>query len=614
MVCHRLKIVLVLVVALLATMIVTLPGILDHIRIGLEFRGGTEMLFVAEPLTPSTSTPSFSPMAVSRDQLLETAMILGERANRLGVSEPQVNILGANQIRIQLAGLSPDDNLMASLKDSRELPVRLIESYSEIVGGVLGQNDLKATLIAGGIAICLICLFMALTYRGPGLVAVFCIMTFLWLLLAAFSVLDATLSLAAIVAGVLGIGIASGANILLFERTREAFLAGQPIAQAWRNGFRRSLHTILDANATVLICALVLLLVGIGPVTGFALTTILSIVFSLVANVLLTWMLLTLCYGGRSDIRNVFERTQVTARSGKSYGGHAGFDYLGRGKLFISASVGMCLLGGIMVSAVPLNYDIEFKAGTALDLQLAGPMTQEQAISVIAAAGIPPATVAIGGQRQNQIAARFDDVLDTAAVDAVVKRFKAVYGPSVSFAENTADPAAARHLAGQSILVVLLALAGTFLFILVRFDWRVAVASMAVVANSVAFIITVFAVFGLEIDITFIAAILIVIGYALNEAIVVFDRIRENLCDRQNVVNASLRQVQRRSIYTVLTVLTGSTCLFLFGAEPLQMFSLAIFLGLICATYSSLCVAPKLWLTMRGGAKNAMGHQSTDCS
>ena len=376
-------------------------------------------------------------------------------------------------------------------------------------------------------------------------------------------------------------------------------------------GYRRSLHTILDANATVLICALVLFFVGIGPVTGFALTTMLSIVFSLVGNVLLARLLLTLLYGGRTDCANLFWQRHCLG---------SGFDYLRRGKLFVRISLAICLLGGVMVARAPLNYDIEFKAGTALDIQIDTAISQERATSLIAAAGIPPATVAIGGQHQNQIAARFDDILDSAKVDAVVKQFKTAYGPSVTFAENTADPAAARHLATQSMLVVLLALAGTFLFILGRFDLSVAVASLAVVLNSVAFVVTVFAVFGLEIDITFIAAILIVIGYALNEAIVVFDRIREILraipaaaiIYHHEAVNAAIRQVQQRSIYTVLTVVTGSICLFFFGAEPLQMFSLAILLGLVSGTFSSLCVAPSLWVAMTDHRKSARSANLTN--
>jgi preprotein translocase SecF subunit len=222
-------------------------------------------------------------------------------------------------------------------------------------------------------------------------------------------------------------------------------------------------------------------------------------------------------------------------------------------------------------------------------------------------AGVAPATVAIGGANNNMIAARFDDVLTTADVDSIIGRYKDAYGENVTFAENTADPAVARHLAVQSAEVILLALAGTFLFILFRFGWRYAVSSLATVFTSVLFVMACFALFYQEIDITFIAALLTVIGYSLNEAVVVFDRIRENFAEatanardgRRILVNRSIAQVLRRSIFTAFTVITGSVCLYEYGAEPLQMFSLAIGLGLACGSVASLFIAPNLLLLLQ---------------
>jgi SecD/SecF fusion protein len=222
-------------------------------------------------------------------------------------------------------------------------------------------------------------------------------------------------------------------------------------------------------------------------------------------------------------------------------------------------------------------------------------------------AGVAPATVAIGGTNNNMIAARFDDVLTTADVDSIIERYKEAYGENVTFAENTADPAVARHLVVQSAEVILLALTGTFLFILFRFGWRYAAASLATVFTSVLFVIACFALFYQEIDITFIAALLTVIGYSLNEAVVVFDRIRENFADtpagdgnsRRILVNRSIAQVLRRSIFTAFTVITGSVCLYEYGAEPLQMFSLAIGLGLTCGSVASLFIAPNLLLLLQ---------------
>lgn len=575
--------------ALLVVMAATTGPLLRHTRIGLEFRGGYELNFAVEPLR--------SGAAVTAEQVLQTATILNDRANRLGLSEPQVNILGTNEIRVLLAGVDGSDPTIAGLRQAAGLPVRLVEKYSLSVGGVLGAEDLANTVKAAGIAVALIYLFLIVAYRGPGLVAVFAVSLCLWTLLAAFNVLDATVSLAAIVAYVLGIGLAADANILAFERIRDELGLGHPVGQAVARGYAKATRTILDSNATVMICALVLVAVGIGPILGFALTTLLSIVAGFLVNVVLTRQLLRLLYGQRSDTGPLFgpRRPALPRRA---------LNYVAIGRLVALATVVFAAAGLWAVATRPLNYDIEFKAGTALDVEIDRSITQSDATDLIYGSGIAPATVSIGGDGQNVIAARFDDVLTTDQVNDVIAQFRDSYGPTVSFAENTADPGVARHLVMQSIAVVLLALAGTFLFILWRFGWRYGVAAMATVISAVWFAISCFALFYQEIDITFIAATLTVIGYTLNGVVVVFDRIRETLRDAPPValvtlVNGSIAQVRRRTVFTALTVTIGAACLYQFGAEPLQMFALAIFLGLAFGTVASLFVAPVVWLALR---------------
>jgi SecD/SecF fusion protein len=580
------------VAVIIALMTATTPYLVQHTRIGLEFKGGYELTFAAEPLDPR--------VPVTHEQLLQTANLLGECANASGLAEPQVNLLGEDQIRLVLAGVKAGDPVIATLHDPSGMPVKLTEKYSETVGGVLGAQDLEDTLKAAGLAVALIFLFLAAVYRGPGLIAVFTVTVSLWLLLAIFNLTYATLSLAAIVAYVLGMGIASDANILAFERIRDE-LVDQPTGEAVISGGRKSFRTLVDSDATVLITALILLFVGIGPILGFALTTIFSIVASFLVNVLFSRLLMRLWYGGDPRRRSLFSPKRVDFTRLK-------LSYLGLGKAVMAVLLAFSLYGGYTIATQPLNYDIEFKAGTALDIQIDPSITQTDATDLIFGAGIAPATVAIGGQGQNQIAIRFDDVLTTNQVNSVVDQFRQIYGDSVTFAENTADPAVARHLVGQSIIVVLMALAGTFLFILVRFGPSYATASMIAVAASVWFVISTYAIFYLEIDITFIAAMLTVIGYVLNEVIVVFDRVRENLGQASHIakrnppvlIHTSIAQVLRRSLFTALTVMIGAACLYFFGAEPLQMFSLAIFLGLACGTLCSLFLSPLVFAWLKG--------------
>lgn len=584
------------IIAFLASLITfTTPALLHNTRIGLEFKGGYEVLYIAEPTEPGKP--------VTKPALLQTAGVLGSRANSLGVAEPDVIVEGNNLIRVKLAGASSNAQVRSILNQPGALPVKLTEKYSQTVGGVLGEADLRDTLRAGLIALGLILLFMGVVYRIPGLVAAFCLLTYLWLLLVVFNLLHATLSLAAIVAFVLGIGIASDANILAFERIKEELRLGKKILPALKDGEHQSFRTILDANASGLIGAIVLFAVGIGPIRGFALTTILSILISLVSNVFLSRLLLNLlAQGTLAQSLAFFGISRVNAADLRQ-----GFNFVKYRHWFFGLSGLIALAGAFTLFTTPLNLDIDFKAGTALDVALNQPITQDKATTIMADAGIVPATVAIAGDKSNQIAARFDDVLNASQINQIIGGFKQEYGSSVAFQENTADPAVAQELVVKAIYAIAFAILGIFLFVIFRFGWQFAIAATVGIFNSAFFVLSMFSIFKYEIDVTFIAAILTVIGYSVNDTIVVFDRIRENWQleqaensqDLERLVNQSVWQTVRRSIYTVLTVITGSLCLFYWGAEPLHAFALAIFFGLACGAYSSIFIAAPLWFVLK---------------
>ncbi len=592
----KLVLALCLIAFLTALIVLTVPKLLQNTRIGLEFRGGYEVLYVAE---------SGEPGKIDRATLLKTAEILGSRANALGVAEPDVIVEGSNLIRVKLAGVSSNEQVRAILNQPGTLPVKLTEKYSQTVGGVLGAADLQDTLGAGVIALGLILVFMVAIYRLPGLVAAFALINYLWLLLVVFNILHATLSLAAIVAFVLGIGIASDANILSFERVKEELRSGKAIVPALQDGEHQALRTILDSNATGLIGAVVLFAVGIGPIRGFALTTILSILVSLVTNVFLARLLLNLLSQSQAVKSPAFFGVNRIVPPSIWV-----FNFVKYRLWFFALSGLFALVGAITLLTTPLNLDIDFKAGTALDVAISQPIDQEKATAIMEEAGIKPATVVIGGSQNNQIAARFDNVLNATEVNRIIDAFKKTYGPSVAFQENTADPAVARELVVKAIYALVFAILGIFIFVTLRFEWRFALAATVGVLNSAFFVLSMFAIFKYEIDVTFIAAILTVIGYSVNDTIVIFDRIRENLSkaptskELDGLVNRSLCQTVRRSLYTVLTVVTGALCLYYFGAEPLHAFSLAIFLGLLCGAYSSIFIAAPTWLLLK---KSSLG-------
>ncbi|MDE1763058.1 MAG: protein translocase subunit SecF [Thaumarchaeota archaeon] len=586
---------LLIILALSATMAATTPYLISHTVIGLEFKGGYEILYTAESLQPGKP--------VDQNVLLNTAKILATRANSLGVSEPQVSIEGNNEIKVELAGVSNNSQVKSIMEDQNGLPVKLTEKYSETVGGVLGKSDLKATFWSGVIALGIILGFMMIFYRGVGLVASFTVATYLWLLLLFFNVFHGVLSLAAVVTFVLGMGIAVDANIIAYERIREELRRGESITDALKRGEHNSFHIIMHANITTVIAGLVLFFAGIGPIKGFAFTLILSIIVSIASNVFLSRILLKLLV--QSDLVKRLSFFGIRIRPTPESLKH--FSFVKHRYKFFAISAGIAALGVFMLFTTELNYDIDFKAGTALDITLDKPITQDIATTIMEDAGVPPATVAIGGQNSNTIAVRFDNILNSTDINTVISAFKENYTKNVSYEENTYDPAVAQDLATKALYVILVAVAAVVTFVTIRFSWRFSITSAISVLNSAFFVLAMFAIFKLEIDVTFIAAILTVIGFATYNTIVIFDRIRENLRlkavnnteELHAVINQSIWQMMTRSVNTLITVVIAALCVYFFAAEPLQNFSLAILFGLICGTYSSICIGTPLYFMLK---------------
>lgn len=582
-----------IIVGFSGVIIYTSPSLVSNVNIGLEFKGGYEILYSAE-------SPSGEP--VSPDLLLATANILQERANSLGISEPQIIIEGDHEIRVQLAGVSDTQKARQILNSGDNLPLKLTEKYSYTVGGVLGDAALKQTFHAGIIALVLIFAFMLIFYRGVGAIACFTVICYLWLLVLVFNMLNATLSLAAVITFVLGMGIAVDANIIAYERIKEELRKGKSIETALKDGEHNAFRNIMYPNIATLIAGVVLFLVGIGPIRGFSLTLILSVLISIATNVFLSRIVLSMLVKSNVVKSPGFFGIRVKSIQEPKIQ----FNFVDHRYKFFAITTVIIAIGAVMFYTTPLNYDIDFKAGTALDITLDQSITQEEATSIMEEdAGIEPATVTIGGADNNQIAARFDDVLESNDVKKIIDTFKENY--AVQYEENTSDPTIATELASKALYVILIAVAAIIVFVTVRFSWRYAFATTVSVLNSSIFVIAMFAIFKFEVDVTFIAAILTIIGFSTYDSIVILDRISENLKqteiqDRRHLsklISQSIWQMMPRSINTMLTVSIAAACVYIFGAEPLQMFSLAILFGLVCGTYSSICIGTPIFYMLK---------------
>ncbi|MBW7477155.1 protein translocase subunit SecD [Paenibacillus oenotherae] len=687
---------------------ITTPSILDGIKLGLDLKGGFEILYEAEPVIEGGQ--------ITNEALRETAKSLEKRANAYGVAEPEVTPEGDNRIRARIAGVTDQEKVRDIMKKPAELtfrgpdgtiemhgsdfvegaakvsydqlnnpmilievkerakleavskklyqqplsiyldetvlsspiveailsdgkatisgtytieqaqeladvinlgalPLKLTEKYTQSVGATLGQQSLEQTLLAGALGSVFILLFMLFVYRIPGLIACITLIVYSWALLLIFYWMNATLTLPGIAAFVLGIGMAVDANIITAERIREEMRSGKSLLSSLKAGSKNSFRTIMDANVTTIVAAAVLYFIGTGAIQGFALTLILSNLLSMLTNVGFSRFLMHLLI--RSGMVNKPEYMGVKAadiesladtnKEKKSY--YRIYDFVKHRKLFFSLSIVITVLGIVTMLVFNLNYGVDFKAGTNLDLSIGQSITKERAEQLFAEAGLIPASVTIGGDNNSRISARFEKVLssDEGDVNRILKIFKDQYGENVSEEENTVDPGIAQELGVKAIISVAIASLGIIVLVMLRFEWRFALAAIIALFHDAFMVVSVFSIFRLEVNLPFVAAVLTIIGYSINDTIVIFDRIRENLRfariktfeELEHLVNVSISQTLSRSINTGLTVLVASLILLVLGSESIKLFSLAMTLGLVFGIYSTIFIASQLWLLLK---------------
>ncbi|GIO98191.1 protein translocase subunit SecF [Paenibacillus sp. FSL W8-0187] len=281
------------------------------------------------------------------------------------------------------------------------------------------------------------------------------------------------------------------------------------------------------------------------------------------------------------------------------------FDFVGKSRFFYILSIAITILGLVFLLTRGLNYGVDFQSGSNVDISLSKPLTTEQINTVLKEAGIgEDASITPGNDRVN---IRFSEVL-TEDQDLKMRSGIEKLDKTATFEINTVDPEMAKELGRNAIYAVLISCIGIIIYVSIRFEWRFAIAAIVALLHDAFVVISIFSILGLEVDLTFIIAVLTIIGYSINDTIVIFDRIRENLrfakikrfSDLKDLVNKSLTQTIGRSIYTALSVFIAALFMLLLGGESIQMFSLAICIGLAFGAYSSIFIASPLWLVLKG--------------
>ncbi|PKR79095.1 protein translocase subunit SecDF [Halalkalibacillus sediminis] len=532
------------------------------------------------------------------------------------ISAPRVSqVITGNDVMIEGQFTIEEAQQLADILNAGSLPANLNEVYSVAVGAQFGEQAFDKTLFAGMLGIVLIFLYMIAYYRFPGLIATITLSAYIYLILLVFYLINGVLTLPGIAALVLGVGMAVDANIITYERLKEELKAGKTLRSAFKAGNKRSLGTILDANITTILAAIVLFIFGTSSVKGFATMLIISILLSFITAVFGSRLLLGLWVKSKAlnkkpkwfgvkpnEIQDIEKGEEVKPHFlGKT------FDFVQHRKKFFAISLALLVVGGLFLSIVGLNLGIDFKAGSRVQVLSDQEVTQEEVQSHFDELGFSPQQIILAGDDNEIGMARFDRTLSQEEIGELNNYFEEEYGnqPNVS----TVSPQVAEELVMNAIYAVMFASIGIIIYVTFRFELISGVTAIIALLHDAFFILALFSIFQFEFSIIIIAAILTIVGYSINDTIVTFDRIRENLRLEKRVksfkslaaiVNKSLMQTLARSFNTVITVVFAALMLFIFGAQAITYFSFALIVGLIAGTYSSLFLAAQLWLVWRG--------------
>ncbi|MDA0317298.1 MAG: protein translocase subunit SecDF [Bacteroidetes bacterium] len=503
---------------------------------------------------------------------------------------------------------------LANVLRAGKLPASADIVQAEEVGPSLGQEAIDSGMKSFLIALAFVLLWMIFYYGKSGLFSNVALLLNILLIFGILSGLGAVLTLPGIAGIVLTIGIAVDANVLIYERIREELYKGKGQKESVQDGFSNALSSILDANITTGLTALILYTFGTGPIKGFATTLLIGILTSLFTAIFISRLLIdwNLNRGGKLDFS-----TGMTKGLFRSIN----LEFLKKRKIAYIISGTIIIAGLASLFTTGLDQGIDFVGGRTYTVRFAQDMNTEEVKSAVNDVFNSAEVKTIGSANQLKISTKYKVNENSAEVDAEVQ--EKLYGALVPFlpdgttykqfidAENNigkmysgkVSPTIADDIKRSSVWAILGSLIVVFLYILLRFKkWQFSLGAVAAVFHDVLIVLGIFSIawkflpFSMEIDQAFIAAILTVIGYSLNDTVVVFDRIREyinehSIWDFGKIVNSALNSTLSRTLNTSLTTLVVLLAMFVFGADSLRGLLFALIVGVLVGTYSSVFIA-----------------------
>ncbi|MBO4547890.1 MAG: protein translocase subunit SecD [Abditibacteriota bacterium] len=506
---------------------------------------------------------------------------------------------------------------LANLLNSGALPISFEVGSQESVDPTIGGDAFSKTVKAGAIGLLVVILFMIFIYRLPGFIASLALCIYTMLVIAIFAALGVTMSLSGIGALIISIGMAVDANILIFERLKEELKAGRTLSSAIDTGFKRAFTAILDSNVSTCITCLLLIQFGSPAVQSFAVTLLVGTLVSMFSAITVTRTLLHLTVNFEG-----LQKPELFCVSDSKPTAPFNFVFVDNRTIYyaISGIVMACCIAALLVWK--LNPGIEFKPGTELKVSFKQSIASVQDIKGIVdglyeknqiqlANGSKTAIIKVTGKDQPNISTKDQDALVAALNDKYEVARTTDDGKPIADQANSVNPSVSKELVHNALIAVFFACIAIILYLAIRFaiggaldGVKYGVCAVIALIHDALFVMGLFAILGKflgwQVNSLFVTAVLTVIGVSVNDTIVSFDRIRENLRHRlkgenfSQLVNRSLNQTLTRSIYTSVTTLLTIASLIIFGGLMLRQFYWTIFAGLAVGTYSSIFLASQL--------------------
>ena len=517
----------------------------------------------------------------------------------------------ASDVIIQGSFTQDEVSNLVDLINSGSLPSKVSELSSNTVGASFGEQTLETTLIAGVIAIVGIVLLLIILYHFAGFISAVSMLIYTFLVFAIFWVLGGVLTLPGIAALVLGIGMAVDSNVITFARIKEELLKGKSLPTAFKEGSKESFSAILDSNITTLLVAIIMFILGESSIKGFATMLIITVVVTMFTMVFLTRFLLgrfiktdyfndkvkLFLNVNKNDIPNVSKNETVKESR------FVKVNFLKHKYFFMALSVIIIVIGGVLIGVKGLNLGVDYKSGTDITVVTDNKITKKNVTEAMDTFGLKASKVTISDE---EVSIRVDDAVDGETVKEINSYFEDKYEAKVNV--GVVSNIVQKELVKNAIFSVLIALIGIIIYVAFRFKYTYAIGGVVALAHDVLMMFSLFAIFRFEVNSMFLAAVLAIIGYSINDTIVSFDRIRENISkvDREkltkdkleNIVNRSIGETFTRTIYTTFTTLIPVVILLVLGSSGIYVFNMAMLFGLIAGSYSSIFISNVIFLML----------------